>query len=168
MAIQFVVLRYENHQCPPNRVHCKQLWYSFFKSGFNSVNVCPDRTVDDIDELIRSQYHVLELRLKSVGVAEPETFVAIKNNEVVSIPKSNLPLPASVVEPRKRPGNRTETENPVNRPFLVNRNRNRIFQNLKNRNRTVTEFSNTLKTETKPEKLAFFAGSYSIICLIFQ
>ena len=27
---------------------------AFLKVGFNSVNVCPDRTVDDIDELIRS------------------------------------------------------------------------------------------------------------------
>ena len=64
--------------------------------------------------------------------------------------------------------NRTETENPVNWPFLANRNR--IFRNLKNRNRTVTKFPNILKTETEPkqEKLAFFAGLYSVICFICQ
>ena len=66
----------------------------------------------------------------------------------------------------KRLGIQTETENPVNRPFLANRNR--IFRDLKDRNRTVTEFPNILKTETEPkqEKLAFFAGLYSVICLI--
>ena len=50
----------------------------------------------------------------------------------------------------------TETENPVNRSFLANRNRNRIFVNRENRYRTETDVLEISKPKPKPENGLFF------------
>ena len=52
----------------------------------------------------------------------------------------------------------TETENPVNRFFLANRNRSRLFVNRENRNRIETDFFEISKPKPKPEKSPVFSG----------